>query len=387
MQLSTLLLGATALLTAGALASPVHQRRNGSSSARPKVIMDNDWNTDSFLEYLVAMDAGWDVLGLTSCTADTWALQSGLHALATLDVGGLAGCVPVYRGADYPLLNTPELFQAWEAVHGKLAWEGAFAAENATAEAEGSDPTSGDPDRVVRAAFPEGVPNTTFAGDDGATSAAEFMVAQVRRHPGEVSIWAAGALTNVALAVRMDASFARNARQLVIMGGYIDDNLLQTTGSVTQADISSDINLMIDPEAAKIALTAAFPNITVVGNAANQVFPTRAWLDEAAGVAGAYTALLNRTYTLEFPFWDPASVAVLVEPEIVTNATRFYLDVDTSYASPSYGNIHAYQEALAPAAQRLVEVRYPHELDGERVKEMIMHAVQYPPTCADLGRA
>lgn len=74
------------------------------------------------------------------------------------------------------------------------------------------------------------------------------MIEQVRKYPGEISIYAAGALTNVALAVRMDPDFAKNCRELVIMGGYIDVNLLQTTGSVMQADWNSDINLMIDPE-------------------------------------------------------------------------------------------------------------------------------------------
>lgn len=68
------------------------------------------------------------------------------------------------------------------------------------------------------------------------------MVQQVRKYPGEVSIYAAGALTNVALAVRMDPDFASLAKELVIMGGYLDVNLLQTTGSVLQADISGDVS-------------------------------------------------------------------------------------------------------------------------------------------------
>ncbi|KAL2832134.1 hypothetical protein BDW59DRAFT_157595 [Aspergillus cavernicola] len=44
------------------------------------------------------------------------------------------------------------------------------------------------------------------------------------------------------------------------MGGYIDVMLLQTAGSKTLADINSDINFKIDPEATKIALTANFPH-------------------------------------------------------------------------------------------------------------------------------
>lgn len=68
------------------------------------------------------------------------------------------------------------------------------------------------------------------------------MVQQVRKYPGQVSIYSGGALTNVALAVRMDPEFASLAKELVIMGGYVDVNLLQVTGSVLQADLSSDVS-------------------------------------------------------------------------------------------------------------------------------------------------
>jgi len=93
------------------------------------------------------------------------------------------------------------------------AWEGAFAPENLTYEALGNDPTSGDPTRVSKAALYEGYPNTTFASKD----AAWFMIEQVRKYPGQVSIYSAGALTNIALAIRMDPDFAKNAKELIIM--------------------------------------------------------------------------------------------------------------------------------------------------------------------------
>lgn len=132
------------------------------------------------------------------------------------------------------------------------------------------------------AAFYEGYPNGTLASN---ISAAAWMVEQVRAYPGEVVIYSGGALTNIALAVRLDPQFASLAKGLVIMGGYLDVNLLTTSGSVLQADLNSDvslrlhalsmdddlttvltsrkqINLKIDPEGAKIALTADFPSIS-----------------------------------------------------------------------------------------------------------------------------
>lgn len=205
-----------------------------------KVILDNDWSPAGFIPYLLALNAGWDVLGLIGDTANSWALQTSLHGLATLEVGNLSSCIPVYRGADYPLLNTPELFQAWESVHGVLPWQGAFAPENLTAEAAGSDPTSGNPDRIVKPAFLEGYPNTTLAS----TPAAMWLVEQVNKYPGEIVIYSGGALTNIALAVRMDPTFASRTKGLVIMGGYIDTNLLQVTGSVMQADVNSDVRFI-----------------------------------------------------------------------------------------------------------------------------------------------
>lgn len=97
-------------------------RAGNSSTAGTKIILDNDWSTAGFLTYLMALDAGWDVLGIVGDTGDTWALQASLHGLATLEVGNLSSCIPVYKGSDYPLVNTPELFQTWEDLHGDLAW-------------------------------------------------------------------------------------------------------------------------------------------------------------------------------------------------------------------------------------------------------------------------
>lgn len=135
-------------------------------------------------------------------------------------------------------------------------------------------------------------------------------------------IYSGGALTNIALAVRLDPDFARLAKGLVIMGGYLDVTLLTTSGSVLQADLNSDvslatvvrekmwpivqgriqlltnfqINLKIDPEGAKVALTADFPSITIVGNAANQVFPDQEYLDEVYEVKNGYTELFYNYY-------------------------------------------------------------------------------------------
>jgi inosine-uridine nucleoside N-ribohydrolase len=78
---------------------------------------------------------------------------------------------------------------------------------------------------------------------------------------------------------------------------------------------------MIDPEASKIALTADFPNITIAGNVANQVFPTKEFKEEVLSVPNPYSELFDKYYDLSFPFWDETAAALMVDPTISVNQT------------------------------------------------------------------
>ncbi|KIW24039.1 uncharacterized protein PV07_09778 [Cladophialophora immunda] len=342
-------LGLLPLVVTPVIGSPMQlERRNSTDKApRNKVIIDNDYLAGQWDPYLLALNAGWEVLGLTTCTGNTWMPQQAKHALAMLEYGNLS-CIPVYTGALYPLVSTYERFHSWEAVHGDLPWQGAFAPYNATLEAEGWDPSGGsDPYRIVQAAFTEGFPTAAAQSSPGAV---QFMIDQVHKYPGQVSIFAAGPMTNVALAIRTDPEFASLAKELVIEGGKIDVNLFQ-------------FNLLFDPEAAKIVLNANFPRILVSGNVANSVFATDEWIDEVAA--------------------DGTAAVSMVDPSIVLNSTTFFIDVDVAYASPNYGNVHAYQKALAPPNLR--NITYVLQINETRFKNTLKSIYQKPITCADLS--
>lgn len=83
---------------------------------------------------------------------------------------------------------------------------------------------------------------------------------------------------------------------------------------------------MLDPEAAKIALTADFPSITIAGNVANQVISTQEFLDEVYEVKNPYSEIMHSSYGTIFPFWDETAMALMVDPSLATNTTtcRFY---------------------------------------------------------------
>lgn len=103
---------------------------------------------------------------------------------------------------------------------------------------------------------------------------------------------------------------------------------------------------MIDPESAKIALTAPFPEIVIAGNVANQVPSTQAFLDEVHEVRNPLTQLFHDHYGTEFPFWDETAAAVMVDRGVVLNSTTgmdflsflysFHLSFLYSFSSPLY---------------------------------------------------
>ncbi|KAK4396499.1 Uridine nucleosidase 1 [Sesamum angolense] len=87
-------------------------------------------------------------------------------------------------------------------------------------------------------------------------SASEFLVDKVSEYPGEVSILALGPLTNLALAIKRDSSFASKVKRVVILGGSFF-----ALGNVNPA---AEANIYGDPEAADIVFTSG-ANIDVVG--------------------------------------------------------------------------------------------------------------------------
>lgn len=78
---------------------------------------------------------------------------------------------------------------------------------------------------------------------------------------------------------------------------------------------------MADPEAAKIAVTADFPEIVIAGNVANQVHSSQEYLDEVYRVKSPFTRLLHDHYGTKFPFWDETAAALMVDRSIALDTS------------------------------------------------------------------
>lgn len=86
----------------------------------------------------------------------------------------------------------------------------------------------------------------------------EFMIEQVHKYPGQVTIMAVGACTNVALAILNDPTFAENTAGIYYMGGSID-----VPGNDTPC---AERNWYYDPEAVDVCLNANWPLQVIVPN-------------------------------------------------------------------------------------------------------------------------
>src|SRR5215471_4550280 len=96
---------------------------------RIKVIVDQDARgpgTSDQQAILVFLQSGkFEVLGITTVSGDQWVKEETQHVLRLLEISGHAD-IPVYAGAEFPLINTKEESERWEAMYGKFEYKGAW---------------------------------------------------------------------------------------------------------------------------------------------------------------------------------------------------------------------------------------------------------------------
>jgi len=330
------------------------------------VIFDNDFYgpASSDLQaaaFLLLSNSDVKVLGLTVVSGDGWRDEEVAHTLRLLEIVHRPD-VPVVPGAVFPLINNQARQQAWQRSYGRIPWKGAW-----------NDPKEG--------LFPDYKPHGPFEVpplDEGAPSlkasteiAAEFLIEQVHKYPHQVTIVAAGPLTNLAIACRLDPEFASLAKELIFMGGLINTGLSKATGN---PDFASDFNLLFDPEAAEIVLTADWPKITSVGDVTNDTFFSDELLQRIAQTKTPLTQYIVKYAEKNVPLWDELTVGIFLDPTLVTKRTTVLMDVDVSHG-PGYGSARIWSETVAPhTGERKVSV--VREVDVNRFTEAFVHAMQ-----------
>jgi inosine-uridine nucleoside N-ribohydrolase len=350
MKIRLLLLSCLAILLAATWA-PTYA---ADGTARRKVVIDQDAfgpagsNMQAILMLLQAKDV--EVLGITIPTGDGWRDEEVRDTLLLLEIAKRTE-IPVYPGAVFPLVNTPALVKRWEALYGKLFYDGAWTEKWPDEGAVRRTPYHADPYLVP----PSPVGTPTLKPAQG--TAAEFLVRKVHEFPGQVTIIACGPLTNLALAARLDPQFATLAKELVVMGGSFNPS---SSGNAFAAEYANtprrEFNLRFDPEASRIVLHEPWKKITQIPiDPTTKTFFKPEYIREVAKGKAPFDDYLGK-FGQSFPMWDELAVGVWLDPSIVTRQETLMVDVSTVFG-PNYGDTLSWTAAEAPGVgERAVEV-------------------------------
>jgi purine nucleosidase len=287
-------------------------------------------------------DKDVNLLGISVVTGDGWRDEEVSHTLRLLEIAHRTA-IPVFPGAVFPLLNTRRRTLAWERLYGNYFYDGAYMSRwpsESTVDWTALHPTQ--PYWVPR--LPEGEPTIHAAKED----AVDFMIRMVHRYPHEVTIIAAGPLTDLALAAKLDPKFASLARQLVFMGGSF--NPMPADNPFAQENENTprrEFNMKFDPEAASIVFHQPWSSITEVPiDATNPTLMSPALLKEVAGGRAPFDPYLGR-FGQVYPLWDETAVAVWLDPTLIKRETTLRVDVDTSFTA-NYGTMLSWPVGAGP---------------------------------------
>jgi purine nucleosidase len=318
-------------------------------------------NQMAILALLQAPDV--KVLGITMVTGNAWCDEETLHTLRMLELTGYAD-VPLAKGAVFPLVRDEKETQLEAALDGQVTWLGAWGQGPTKLVDTKNGETPYTPDKLTSHGpyeippMPEGMPALKPIDED----AAHFLIRQVHAHPHEVTIFAAGPLTNIALAISIDPHFAELAQGIVLMGGSLNP---ETDDPEFATSPRHEFNFWFDPEAAHIVLRAAWPRIDVTTVDVSIKAPfTQVMLDAIAKAqtpAARYIAAWSQD---RYYMWDELAACAWLDPSIVTKEKQIYMDVDLS-RGPAYGDTLTWTEKLKPQTNvRLVHAQV--DLDVEK---------------------
>jgi inosine-uridine nucleoside N-ribohydrolase len=171
--------------------------------------------------------------------------------------------------------------------------------------------------------------------------AARFIIKTVRQYPGQVTIYAGGPLTNLALAIALAPDIVPLVPEMVVMG----------TGFHV---FTNTFNIFFDPEAARKVLRSMWPKLNIVPvdlaeeiHESDEIAPGRRMIEEIVARAQSPISDLFQRYAVEplrsnpslrlFRMADEMIAAQVIDPSLFTKSEQMYVDVCCT-PGPRYGD-------------------------------------------------
>ncbi|KAL4718882.1 hypothetical protein ACJJTC_010882 [Scirpophaga incertulas] len=254
---------------------------------RAKLVIDNDAGGDDAMAIIMALlyekyYYGPKLIALTTVNGNTLEENVYRNNQRILKVANRQD-VPIYRGSKSALVITPD-----------------------TNEYFGKDGMGDTGDEYTS----ELVPART-------TGAVNALIELSKEHEGTLTVVALGALTNIALAIKMDPDFLGRLKHLYVAAGNIND----------ETNTEAEFNAHMDVESYHVVASNANPEkVTFIPFSQVPTHLTREWREKVLG--GIETDIMKalnkfeRVALEQSKQWlslDPAAVAIVLDENLVDN--------------------------------------------------------------------
>lgn len=264
-----------------------------------RIIIDTDPGVDDALTFLLALASPEIQLeALTTVQGNVSVEKATRNALSVLEFLK-ADDIPVARGCSHPIVKSPHA--SGEAVHG----------------------SSG----IGRTNLPDPASKPVEA------HAIDYLIERFMAEPKQISLFAIGPLTNVALAIRKEPRLVDAVRELVIMGGAV-----RSGGNITPL---AEFNIHEDPHAAHIVFHSGIPITLIPLDATYQCLLTGDDIERLNKIDSSIARFVRDATAQYMEFYlkyegfkgcalhDPLTLAAIIAPELLT-LEEHYVSVDIS---------------------------------------------------------
>lgn len=264
-----------------------------------RIIIDTDPGVDDALTFLLALASPEIQLeALTTVQGNVSLEKATRNALSVLEMVN-ATHIPVARGCSHPLVKSPHA--SGEAVHGS----------SGMGHTDLPDPTSSVVD----------------------SHAIDYLIERFLSEPKQISLFAIGPLTNVALAIRKEPRIVDAIKEMVIMGGAI-----RAGGNVSPL---AEFNIHEDPHAAHVIFHSGIPITLIPLDVTYQCLLTGDDIERLNKIDSPIARFVRDATAQYMEFYlkyegfrgcalhDPLTLAAVIAPELLT-LEEHYVSVDIS---------------------------------------------------------
>jgi purine nucleosidase len=304
-----------------------------------RIIIDTDPGVDDAFTFLLALASPEIKLeALTTTQGNVTVEKATRNALSILELGD-ASHIPVVQGSVLPLIQP---LRASANVHGESG--------------------------VGNAQLPQ--PETKPVQ----VHAVDYLIERVLAEPNQISIFPIGPMTNIAMAIRKEPKFAKAVKELVIMGGAIQEG-----GNMTPL---AEFNIYVDPHAAHIVFHSGIPITLIPLDATHKCLLRQEHIDRLIKIDSPITGFIRDAMeiyleaSLELGYegcalHDPLTLSTIIAPELLT-LREYYVDVDIS-GGVSMGKTFA---DIFNVAKKPANMKVAMDVHGEDFIELFLHRME-----------